>query len=92
MCFFKVLHVLKFTNISTLHLGKFMFSHLPPSTSTTPLLVGNVLNHNVHQYETRNQHRIHIEYARLKLPPHLTECLTKGGFLNRLEHELLASY
>ncbi len=84
-----------------------MFSQLH-STSTTPLLIGNVLNYNVHQYETRNQPRLHIEYARTKtlqdsflmrgpqfwnsLPQHLTECLTKDSFVNRLKHELLASY
>ncbi len=63
---FKALHVLKLTDIYKLYLGKFMFSQLH-STLTTPLLIGNdVLNHNVHQYETRNQHRPHIEYARTK--------------------------
>ncbi len=110
---FKVLHVLKLTDIYKLYLGKFIITQLH-STSTTPvkLLISNVLNHNVHQYETRNQQGLHIaciEYARTNtlvqdsylvrgpqswnpLPPHLTECLTKYSFVNRLRHALLASY
>ncbi len=52
-----------------------MFSQLH-STLQTPLLIGTVLNHNVYQYETWNQHRLHIEYARIKT-------LQRGCFLVR---------
>ncbi len=56
---FKVLHVLKLTDIYKLYIDDYMFSQLH-KTLTTPLLIDNVLNHNVHQYETRDQHRLHI--------------------------------
>ncbi len=57
---FKVVHVLKLTDIYNLHLGKFIFSQIHIN-STTPVLISNVLNHNVYQYETQNQYRLHID-------------------------------
>ena len=42
-----------------------MFSQIH-NLSQTPEVINNLLNHNLHQYETRNQYRLHVEYARTK--------------------------
>ncbi len=65
---FKVLHILKLNDIYKLHLGQFMFPqmHRLSPTPPTPELINNLLNHNQHQCETHNQHRLHVEYARTK--------------------------
>ncbi len=36
------------------------------SLSPPPELINNLLNHNLHQYEARNQYRLNVEYARTK--------------------------
>ncbi len=95
---FKVLRIIKLNYTYKLHLGKFMYS-LIHSLSPKPKLIINLLNRNLHQYQTGNQ-RLHVVYVRTKtvqdsflirgpqywnsLPSRLMECLNNSNFLTQI--------